>query len=755
MRRDHHADINTTDDDTSDEPLFEEASCGGDEDFVYDEDGSLALAQPIQPVQPVRSIQSRRRPCSLATLNGSWLLTLTPSRSDLPAQVRGPMRIEVHSLRMRISGDIYVRSLREPISSIGTVATSPVIAGPFVPGSLVIRENWYPAFPQSEYRWYFRSTGVTYSKGKLLFKFERHLWSNASQSFVSQDNGWMEFHCHSSSLTRPIGAPQQTIEMVGKAMVGGTPYNVTAVKTSLHYRGCLIEVDALTNRRWPASATGCDGGQTITFTGVYRAAGMDFRVVVNEINVPDDPILSTPEMHTLLTTHRSLSAGGDNWHLWLMAGSRMEERPTVLGIMFDTGSPPHREGAVGFYDPTLPNINQIHEAARGKKVGEVPQAFLRTVIHEAGHAFNLFHPKDDIHSVPVGTTIMNQTSDVIGFATDANPYPCNATMGFNDHNWTSLIHSPDPQVKPGWKEFGWGHGSAWSGVAEPVDAIGLDEGGPEASDLQLKVDLPKAATRGEFVSAMVTVTNVGSAPRDVTTALNLAEGDLRLAVTTPSGQAIDARDVVLLCGERRMTTLQPDESFAGTIQLFYGPHGLTFDQPGRYELRAELSVGDGTVVRREPVELVIHPATAEGEREIERLTMDKGVGISLALGDFGTDTVARDKLGAVIDQFAETETGAACAMVVANSLARDVRDIRNARVLRPKDEGEADRVLDVALQDRDAATIARLSTAIVVPRETAAPLLDMVQDRINRAREDAYGNEDKERAIRLIRDHLA
>jgi hypothetical protein len=30
-----------------------------------------------------------------------------------------------------------------------------------------------------------------------------------------------------------------------------------------------------------------------------------------------------------------------------------------------------------------------------------------------------------------------------------------------------------------------------------------------------------------------------------------------------------------------------------------------------------------------------------------------------------------------------------------------------------------------------------------------------VQDRINRASEDAYGNEDRERAIRLIRDHLA
>jgi hypothetical protein len=83
------------------------------------------------------------------------------------------------------------------------------------------------------------------------------------------------------------------------------------------------------------------------------------------------------------------------------------------------------------------------------------------------------------------------------------------------------------QVKLGWKEFGWGHGSVWSGVAEPVDAIGLDEGGPEAGDLQLRVDLPEAATRGEFVSATVTVTNVGNAPRDVTTALNLADSGLQ------------------------------------------------------------------------------------------------------------------------------------------------------------------------------------------------------------------------------------
>lgn len=730
--------------------LVDEAGCsGGGEDFLFDEEGSLTLAaartavQPALTAQPILTLQ---RPCSLATLNGSWLLNLVPTGLHLPMPIRGPMRIETRSPRLRISGDVYVKPIR-------LVLAQPTIATAFIPGSLVIRKNWYPAFPQNEYRWYFRSLGVNYSSGKLIFRFERHLWSNASQSFTSTDNGWMELGCR-TSLIQPIAAPQPTIEMKGTAMVGGTKYNVTATKTSPYYRGCLVEVDVMTNRKWPTSATSCGGGQTFTFTGVYRAAGLDFRAVVNELNVPEDPLLTISELHTLLATHRSLSAGGNNWHLWLLVGSRMDG---TLGIMFDTGNPPHREGAVGFYDPTLPNSSIIHAPARGKKLGEVPLAFLRTLVHEAGHAFNLFHPKHDVHSVPVSTTIMNQTGDVMGFATSSNPYPCNATMGFNNHNSTSLIHSPDPQVKPSWKEFGWGHGSAWSGVAEPVDAIGLDEGVEDVSDLRLKADLPAEACLGEFVAATVTVTNTGSAPHDVTTELNLAEGDLRMKVTKPNGDTLDARDVVVVCGIRRMATLAPNESISGAVQLFYTPQGLTFDQPGRYEVRAELTVGDpeGSVLRSEPVVVTIRPAVTDAERECQRLTMDKGVGLSLALGDFGTDAAARKKLAAVMDKFGDTDTGAACAMVVANSLARELRDVRAARVVRRADEAEANRALDIAFKGRDAATASRLCAAVVSPRETAAPLVDMVQNRIRKARKGTYTDDDLKQATRIISDHLA
>ena len=110
---------------------------------------------------------------------------------------------------------------------------------------------------------------------------------------------------------------------------------------------------------------------------------------------------------------------------------------------------------------------RIAANARNQPLNNVPAAFLRTLVHEAGHALNLFHPKHDVHQPPIGTEIMNQTGDVIGFATSANPYPRNAAFVFSGHDRTSLIHSPDPQVRPGWKNFGWGHGSLSAGLPRP------------------------------------------------------------------------------------------------------------------------------------------------------------------------------------------------------------------------------------------------------------------------------------------------
>jgi hypothetical protein len=690
-----------------------------------------------------------KNPCSLATLNGSWSIHFT--RKYFPAiipRIRGPMRIEATPARIRISGDVYVNRGLLPTG----LQHEAVAFEPFTASSLVIGENWYPHLPFNEYRWYFRSLGVSYSGGLLDYRFERHLWDVNTEEFVQTDIGWMRFKCETWPVVGHF-LPRSTFSMSGEAMVGGILYDVVAYKTSPFFRGCHVEVDVMQNRSWPAAAGNCAGNQTFTFAGVYRAAGLDISSGVSSTAIPDDPTLTAVELHNLLAAHRDIPVIGSTWRLWLLVGSDMGDG--TFGIMFDD-VPPHREGAAGFFDPTLPNNSNIETSARGRHLGEVPLAFLRTLIHEIGHSFNLFHPKHDVHGVPVGTTIMNQTGDVIGFATSTNPYPCNATFGFDDHNITSLIHSPDPQVAPGWKKFGWGHGSAWSGLPEPVDATGLDTLAPSALDLKLDVEVPNEIVRGEFVTAKVTLTNTGDSLHRVTTALNLSEGDLRITLKDPSDNVYDVRDIVVICAVRRMTDLPPSEAIEADLQLFYTNKGLTFDHLGHYVLQATLHTADdeGTVVTSLPVDLIVRPSVTEQEREIEQLSTQPEVGRSFALGDFGVSTDARNKLEKMQTKYGRTPTGTAASLVLANSLARDFRNLKTGAIIRKADETKANKSLEIATQNKDAFTVARMATTIVVPREKT-PLLDKVKTRIKKAARGRYKKEDAERADRLLSDTFA
>jgi hypothetical protein len=571
---------------------------------------------------------------------------------------------------------------------------------------------------------------------------------------MSTDSGRMTLRCQQLPVVLPW-APQRTVQMHGTAVIGGRSHPVTATKTSPYYRGCAVEVDVFANRAFPASATGCDG-LVHTFTSVYRGAGLDMLATVNETAVPEDAVLSVAELHALLAAHQGPGVGAA-WRLWLLVGSRMSDE--TFGLMFDTGNPPHREGAVGFADPTLPDNPVVQAAARGQRLGDVPLAFLRTLVHEAGHAFNLFHPKHDVHSVPVGTTIMNQTGDVIGFATAANPYPCTAALAFDDHNRTSLVHSPDPQVKPGWKEFGWGHSSTFTGVAEPVDAIGLRSGDTDADGLRFVLGVPETVARGEFAVATVTVTNTDGVPRQVPAGLNLAEGSMWLNVTTPDGATVEVRDVVLACGPRRVVELAPGESHTGQVELFYTSQGFTLDQTGTYGLVAELEAGEvpGLLVRSEPVRLVVRPAVTDAEQGLERLALDDPVGLTLALGDTAAHPAGQDRAEAIMEKFPETDTAAALALAIVNSVDRarpraaaEALDIAGGA---PADRGLAERAMEIATRGRSAAEVARLAVAVVSPVEREAPVLARVREVIGAADDEA--GEDVGTARRILEDHLA
>jgi len=713
--------------------------CGlaGENSFMeYDEDGSLALARALAAIATdTAPLDVAKKPCPVGTLNGSWYLQLTPTGPHTLMEIRGPMRIEVASPKLRISGDIYVR---KPTSVTGTIEIGkPITDRPFLFG-----KNWYPQFPIDQYAWYFRSLGVTYKNGKLVFKFERSLWNKTTQDFISQenngkDNGFMELECLESNVLTHPALPQPTIRISGTAQIGGVKYDAVATKTSGLYRGCAVEVDVMTNRAFPMSVKLLDNS-VINYAGVYRTAGIDCAVTVDQTNLPEDVDLTTTELQTALATNqRPADPNDDTWRLWLFVGSG---QGNILGLMFDDVEP-FRQGTAGFFDPDLGDLPILAASARNRKIGEVPAAFLRTLLHESGHAFNLFHPKHDVHVVPLGTTVMNQTGDVMRFATEVNTFPGNITFSFDEHNRRSLIHSPDPQVRPGWKRFGFGHGSL-NGITEPTDAIGFLQNDPPVEGLELSLIVPDVVFRGQFVTAQFVLTNTGTQPREVTSALNLSQGDMRLLLKPPTEELNDVRDVILACSDRPLTTLAAGESLRGSGQIFYTNYGFTFRQTGRFYVSAELNVGDvlGSVVRSKPSTIVVRaPATPE-EEDIARLSMEPGVGRAFAFGDFGIDQDAKVKLEELANRYGHTETGAAAALTLANSHSRDLRDLYSGSTLRTADVAEARTRFNAAASSRvatqDPDKLVSLVTAVAAPTESDAPVLGLTADYLSQGATD-------------------
>jgi hypothetical protein len=706
--------------------------------LTFGEDGELIPA----PGSPILVRPPFFGPCPVGSLNGSWLLEVIPSTIFSPL-VRGPLRIEVGPSSLRASGDIYSqrRFFPWPIEPLPVIRPipipnpvpipTPIPGGPDRPAGgtgdaaqdfvvFPFPPPWYPSFPKSQYAWYFRSNGITYVNGTLTIQIVRHLWNQATQEFVSTDQGTLTLTCTQNLIAIPLNP----LQMEGTLTIGGSVSKVKATKTSSFYRGCRVEIDAMVNRNFPASAV-TGSGATVTFRSVYAAAGWDVTVATDEISIPNDASLTNAELQLLLSTHRQAFTG-DDWRLWLLVGST---QGTLFGVMFDDDTVP-REGAVGFADATLNNDPRIAANAQNQPLNNVPTAFLRTLVHEAGHAFNLFHPKHDIHQPPIGTEIMNQTGDVIGFASSTNTYPGNASFVFAEHDRTSLIHAPDPQVRPGWKNFGWGHGSLSAGLPAPVDVSGLTTG-DTADGLELAVRMAGQAFVGEYLTAEVTLSNTGDSPRPVTSKLTLAEGDLVFLRTMPSGEVDHVLDITVGCGPRPMVLLQAGESISNHVQVFFTTQGVTFSTPGRHTVVAQLEVDAVTTVLSAPMIVDVRMASSEDELDISAKTLTKGVGKALALGDFAADEEARGVLTELAESHADTDTGAAGALVMANSLARSFTDYRADRT-RAATPREAQRFVDLAIEGRSATRAMELAVTVASPTEKDAPVVANTLARLRR-----------------------
>lgn len=649
-------------------------------------------------------------------LDGSWYLTLTPRRSATGREtvIHGAMRVESQNPNVfRVSGDVYIEAID---------CETPPASFPRNP--LVIDGNWYPQFSPSKYGWYFESGPVQFRPGAFGFGVTQEIWDTVDDDFGDSRAGSMAFYADPGYFQHE-SLPTPTIRLQGVASLDDGVYEAVAYKTSPYYRGCVVEIDVMTNQSWTGEAD-VPGSGTVDYNSVYRSVGLDFHAVIDERDVPDDWSVTIPELERLFSNHRSdLPFGPDTWHIWLLICSRLGTTD-ALGMMFDE-TPPYREGVAVFADPRLGDDDDVDSWAREKHIGDVPLAILRTALHEVGHAFNLYHPRDDAHPVPAGTTLMNQTADLMDRATPTSGFPSNSVLVFHEHNCRSLIHSPDPQVRPGWKPFGYGHGGVGSAPNQGGD-LTFDRS-QRRSGLRLDLTLPDRVYIGEFSIADLRVSNEGDADETVISALNAREDHLRLRVTTPDGSKRRIKSPVLVCSNRRPTTLGPQDSQQGFVQLLHANRGHPFEQAGRHVVTAELDAGP-TVLRSDPQTVVVGTPAGETESTLSSFGLDETIGRSVGLGYPTDGTEGAEKLEAVADAFPRTDLGTAAALILANASARERYDYRRDRLVTRSELRDAGRYLDVAFDEYDSPAVARIAAAILPPGEEDSPVFYQLEERL-------------------------
>jgi hypothetical protein len=234
------------------------------------------------------------------------------------------------------------------------------------------------------------------------------------------------------------------------------------------------------------------------------------------------------------------------------------------------------------------------------------------------------------------------------------------------------------------------------------------------------VDLPTTLARGEWLVPGVRVNNHGEDAVSVSGRLNLFEGDLRLQRRGPDGGTATLRGAVDLDSFPRLVDLPADSALESGVFLAYTSAGLSFETPGRYELRAAYDPGDGrATVVSEPVDLQVTAAGPDPDAELAAVA-DETVARAVALTGLDADPAATASLRTLADRFPDRREGILAALALAGAAVFDDED-PSPDGSDPREDVEA--TFTRALESHSPRTLAHWVTALSGPGGES-PLVD-------------------------------
>jgi hypothetical protein len=153
---------------------------------------------------------------------------------------------------------------------------------------------------------------------------------------------------------------------------------------------------------------------------------------------------------------------------------------------------------------------------------------------------------------------------------------------------------------------------------------------PMTAGLALTLDIPSRCPLDEPLVVLARLENGGSQPVTTSSRLNLLEGDLTVAVTTPGGAATPVVWPWPIDSARREVTLEPAQRLEGGVLLHWGVGGPLFPAAGRYTVSGEFAPTPLEAVVADPDAVLRDEAPDQPGLGRQRLLLDADVARSLA-----------------------------------------------------------------------------------------------------------------------------
>jgi hypothetical protein len=423
-----------------------------------------------------------------------------------------------------------------------------------------------------------------------------------------------------------------------------------------HFRRLELEIDLVQGTAEPGEHM--LNQLQVTVYSCLERAGIQLlpsvnRTIIDPTNSGNDTRWSQSELNAVMERHFSDFRGNSmDWRIYLMVATRFLKDDTT-GIMFDNFGR-QRQGVAVFHTT---------RAARSLPAN-FQRDYIRTAVHELGHALNLLHSTDAFKRFGAGKRSLSFMNYPHEFENGEMAYWQNFSFDFDAFETLFLRHGDLMSVIPGGRPFGTGghDGSSkneFFSTSKSVSGIQLE--------LRIHSPFRDAILRnrttqheanhfrfGEPVHIEAKLTNISGEDREVEDLLDSVHMVAMYRIKKPNGEVIVHSPLLMRCCERRTAYLHPEKrpSIYENIDLTFGARGFNFVEPGLYEIHCHYPIGD-MVLSSNVLRIWIKYPTVREESMIPQV-FDDCVGTYLTL--WGSEGKHLERAKSILESIEQDQT---------------------------------------------------------------------------------------------------